>query len=110
MSRTWRDYFRPIIAEVIGVFSPGDDVAYVRKAVLASWPPDLFERKYWPYRVWLDEVRRQLEAFKARQRGYPFARPSGRPHEVDPRQAVLPWDESCTLCDESPAHNAVDHL
>ena len=61
MSETWRAYFRPIIAEVIGCFSPGDDPAYIRKAVLASWPEEaLGRREHWPYRVWLSEVRRQL--------------------------------------------------
>jgi hypothetical protein len=84
---TWRDWFRPIIAEVIGVFAPGDDVGYVRKAVLASWPVEMLgEREHWPYAVWLDEVRRQLAAFTARQAGYPFARGRGRSTPADPRQ------------------------
>lgn len=77
MNGSWRDYAAPIIAEVIQCFGReriGKDVdlAYVKKAISASYP--FGERKYWPYKVWCDEVRRQL-------------RLAGR--KADPRQEAL---------------------
>lgn len=65
-NNSWRDYFRPIIAETIGCFSPGDDERLIKKAAMASFPDDLRPRKYWPYKVWCSEVRRQL-ALRARR-------------------------------------------
>ena len=75
---TWRDEARPIIAEVIRCFSPGDDPAYVRKAVMATYPWG--ERADWPYRVWCDEARRQLRR---------FAGQANEPAAPDPRQGSL---------------------
>lgn len=62
MEKTWRDRARPIIAEVIGCFSPGDDVKVIKKAVMATYPYG--ERAMWPYKVWCDETRRQLARLK----------------------------------------------
>ena len=59
---TWRAYFRPMIAEVVGCFSPGDDPTLIKQAVMATYPDDLRPRKYWPYRVWCSETRRQIAA------------------------------------------------
>jgi hypothetical protein len=75
---TWREIAAPIIAEVISCFGReriGTDVdlAYVKKAISATYP--FGERKYWPYKVWCDEVRRQLRL---------------KTHTPDERQGVLP--------------------
>lgn len=58
-----RDVARPMIAEVISCFGReriGKDVdlAVVKKAIMATYPWGA--RKYWPYKVWCDEARRQL--------------------------------------------------
>ena len=87
---SWRSRARPMIAEIIGIFSRDDDVAYVRKAVLASFP--WTPRAMHPYRIWLDETRRQLAAFKARQEGYPVpprGKACGPVPPPDPRQPSL---------------------
>ena len=76
MANTWRDVARPIIAEVIRACGPGCDEKFLRKAISGTYP--FGERKYWPYKVWCDEVNRQL-----RPR---VGRPSDPP---DPRQEVL---------------------
>ena len=58
---SWRDIARPIIAEVIrGCGYPkGCDLAFIRKALRGTYP--FGERRYWPYKVWCDEVRKQLK-------------------------------------------------
>jgi hypothetical protein len=68
---TWRDIARPVIAEVIACFGRdriGKDVdlTIVKKAISASYP--FGERKYWPYKVWLSEVRLQLRRFDPTRR------------------------------------------
>ena len=79
MHRTWRELAAPIIAEVISSCGTGCDPAFVRKAISASYP--FGERKYWPYKVWCDEVRRQLRLPR-------------RPAERDDRQMDLPATRS----------------
>lgn len=54
--RTWRDVFAPKIAAVIKQFPK--DCPERRKALRAVWPRNE-ERKYWPYKVYLDEIARQ---------------------------------------------------
>lgn len=63
---TWRDIARPIIADVIrGCGYPkGCDKAFIRKALRGTYPFGM--RKYHPYRVWCDEVRRQLDSAERR--------------------------------------------
>ncbi len=55
---TWRENFAPIIAAVIrdvGTNDPGD--LRLRRALRDAYPAGV--RKYWPYKVWLDEIKRQ---------------------------------------------------
>lgn len=77
----WRDFAAPIIEEVIrccGYHRGQCDLRFVRKAISATYP--FGERKYHPYKIWCDEVRRQL-GLKPK---------IGRPVEpADPRQGVL---------------------
>lgn len=53
---TWRDKFRPIIARVLSECE-GKTEKEVRGALRAACP--LGVRAHWPYKVWLDEIRRQ---------------------------------------------------
>lgn len=53
----WRRIARPIIAEVINRVGREDDYQ-LRKALFEAYP--FGERKYHPYRTWLDEIKRQL--------------------------------------------------
>src|SRR6187549_2816625 len=52
----WRAKFRPIIREALEA-TKGKTPEEIRKAVVDAYP--LSERKYWPYKVWCDEVRVQ---------------------------------------------------
>lgn len=61
MSKTWRDHCSPIIAEVIDEVGT-EDMKKLRKALREAYPYG--ERKYWPYKVWCDEVNRQLKRAK----------------------------------------------
>ena len=84
---SWRDRMRPIISEIVGVFHPKDDEKYIRKALRATYPAYFFERKYWPYKVWCDEVNRQLAARRGVAPKGHIAR--ARVDPPDPRQGVL---------------------
>ena len=65
MSNHWRDHARPIIAEVIAGFPADADEKAIRKALTHAYPYG--ERAMWPYKVWCDEVRRQLMARRKRE-------------------------------------------
>jgi hypothetical protein len=54
---TWRDIAAPIVADVIKE-TAGKPEREVRAALREAYP--FGERKYWPYKVWCDEVRYQL--------------------------------------------------
>lgn len=53
---TWRDKAAPIIAEVLRV-TAGKPEADIKKALLEAYP--FGPRKYRPYKIWCDEIRRQ---------------------------------------------------
>lgn len=58
MSRhSWRDGCRPIIAKVIAAVGTEDRKA-LRAALREAYPYG--QRRYWPYKIWCDEIRRQL--------------------------------------------------
>ena len=73
----WRQAAAPIIEEVIRCCGDGCDESFVRKAISASYP--FGEREYWPYKVWLRDVSRQL--------GKRF--PKEAPRTPDPLQPEL---------------------
>lgn len=64
MRKTWRDHFRPIIAQVIEAHA-GQPVRSVRTALRKAFPAG--PRQYHPYKVWLDECRIQL-GLRSRER------------------------------------------
>jgi hypothetical protein len=53
---TWRDHYRPIIAEVLHS-TKGQDEKAIKRAIRDAYPS--YERANWPYKVWLSEVKRQ---------------------------------------------------
>lgn len=52
----WRSQAAPIIQKVL-LENRGRDEAEVRKLLSAAYP--FGERKYHPYKIWLDEIKRQ---------------------------------------------------
>lgn len=54
MKSYWRERCKDIIAKVL---SKGLDPKEERKAFIKAYP--FGERKRWPYKVWLDEIKRQ---------------------------------------------------
>ncbi len=54
---SWRARMAPIIARAIAEVGRADPKA-LRRALRDAYPAG--ERRYWPYKVWCDEVRRQL--------------------------------------------------
>jgi hypothetical protein len=59
MEATWRERAAPIIHEIIERVGT-DDMKALRKAIREAYPFGL--REYWPYKVWLSEVRDQLRS------------------------------------------------
>ncbi len=58
MSVTWRESFAPIIASILEQCE-GMDLKAKRKALRDGFPGG--ERKYHPYKIWLDECKVQLK-------------------------------------------------
>ncbi|RUM46169.1 MAG: hypothetical protein DSY80_02520 [Desulfocapsa sp.] len=61
MSGYWRDIARPIIAEVIAN-NKGGPMNVTKKALFDAYPFN--ERKYYSYKVWLNEIKKQLPKTK----------------------------------------------
>jgi hypothetical protein len=53
MKSSWRDHARPIIAQVLRE-TQGMGEKAIRKALLEAYP--FHQRKYHPYKIWLDEI------------------------------------------------------
>ena len=54
--KTWRERSAPVIREALKK-TEGQPEKDIRKALRDAYP--FGERKYWPYKVWLDEVKKQ---------------------------------------------------
>ena len=54
---TWRTHAAPVVRDVLERIGTSDPKA-LRKALREAYP--FGQRKYWPYKIWLDEIRRQL--------------------------------------------------
>lgn len=54
--KSWRDIARPIVAGVLRD-TVGQTEKEIRAALFAAYP--FGERRYHPYKIWLDEIRRQ---------------------------------------------------
>jgi len=59
---TWRDRMRPLIAQVIEEHA-GEPENAIKAALAAAYPCG--EKKNYVYKVWLDEIKRQLGALPA---------------------------------------------
>ena len=63
---TWRMKARPIIARVLAE-TRGQPEKEIRRALAASYP--FGERRMYPYKAWLSEIRRQRGLEKPKRRG-----------------------------------------
>lgn len=63
MSKTWREICRPLIAQVIKE-NRKKGVKQVRRALREAYPWG--ERAMHPYKIWCDEIKRQLGLKRAR--------------------------------------------
>jgi len=79
---SWRDIARPIIQSAL-LASAGKPEAEIKRALFAAYP--FHERRYWPYKVWLDEIKIQ----RGQKRASFQAKANAPP---DPRQIKL-FDE-----------------
>jgi hypothetical protein len=64
---TWRDKCRPVVARVLRDNVKGDERA-LRRALRDAYP--FGARNWWPYRVWLDEIKVQ-RGLRPPRRGNP---------------------------------------
>lgn len=62
---TWRDVAKPIIADVIQTVGT-DDMKKLRAALREAYP--FFERENHPYKIWCDEIHRQLGTRKSKNK------------------------------------------
>ncbi len=83
---TWRDHCRPIIARVLAEYS-GKSVREVRAALKAAYPYGI--REHHPYKIWIDEIARQMG--RKRPIWHSGPRPAPPP---DPRQIGMDFGES----------------
>lgn len=58
MYQTWREHCSPIITEVIQRVGT-EDMKALRKALRDAYPYG--EKRYFPYKTWCSEIRRQLK-------------------------------------------------
>lgn len=72
---SWRDSARPIVAQVLRD-TAGKTEAEIKKALFDAYPFGM--RKYTPYKIWLDEIRRQRHIPKKHK---PITDVCGRPVE-----------------------------
>lgn len=94
---TWREKLRPIVQSVIrehcgafGRIEPAEERA-VRKALFAEWDRrGLGVRAHQPYRIWLDEISKQLAGRTGRPVEQRARKAAVRPElQPDPRQMVM---------------------
>jgi hypothetical protein len=71
---SWADKARPIVAQVLAE-TAGQDERQIRKALAEAYPFGV--KACWPYKAWLQEVRRQRGLLKK------------KPAAVDERQLRL---------------------
>lgn len=64
MTKTWRDVARPIIAKVLEETKGKPDIE-IRQALFNAYP--FGERRYTPYKIWLDEIQKQRGKKKDRK-------------------------------------------
>jgi len=72
---TWREHCSPIIRRVISETGT-DDIKLLRKKLRDVYPYG--EKKYWPYKVWLSEIKDQIHGYHGNTQIY-----------EDPRQLKL---------------------
>jgi hypothetical protein len=65
---SWRNCAHKVIAEVIAEVGTGDKKA-LRKALKDAYPFGL--RKYHPYKIWCDEIQKQVPGLYATRKAIP---------------------------------------
>lgn len=68
----WRKQCSPIIAKVIAE-NKGKTIREIKAALRKAYP--FGQKKYWPYKVWLSEIKHQL--------------PKMKPDEIPPDQTTF---------------------
>lgn len=64
-----------VILPIVSCWTPSTGIAELRKRLSAAYP--FGERKYWPYKVWCEEVTRTLNLLRAQHEPSPRDRPCG---------------------------------
>lgn len=76
----WREAAAPIISQVLKDYP--QDGPEQRKALREAYP--FGPRKYWPYKVWLDEVKRQRANRGLKSKQLPLLELGGSHHGKKP--------------------------
>ena len=83
---SYRQRYKPLIAAVIERVGT-DDIKVVRRALIEARPGET-RRFSWPYKVWCDEINRQLELGK-----YAVPKIEPRPSMETPQHEPLPGQQ-----------------
>ena len=78
----WRAHARKVIQSVMKE-NAGKSAKEISKAIREAYP--FGERKYHPYKIWLDEVKVQT----GKKVKHPYRQPLRKPKPIDPNQGVL---------------------
>lgn len=79
-AQSWRDRARPVVAATLAALPPDATTQDKRRALRDAYP--FGERAMWPYKVWCDEVRRQLGLERPRRRRDRAARTGPSPADL----------------------------
>ncbi len=89
----WRLAARKAIQKAIAE-NAGKSEKEIRKAISEAYP--FVERRYHPYKIWLDEVQVQT----GKKVKHPYRQPLRKPMPADPNQTVMEWVTNSDLSRE----------
>lgn len=82
MKSYWRTHSQEVIKKVIAE-NKGKSEAEIKKTISEAYP--FGERKYHPYKIWLDEVKIQI----GKKKKHPYRQPLRKQKPPDPNQGKL---------------------
>jgi hypothetical protein len=91
MSASWRGaadrYLREVFDQLRADGVPATDTKEIDKRIFNAYPWGI--RKYSPYKIWLEQVKRWKAGYAAGLMGPLGGTPTGKPRRPDPAQEVL---------------------
>lgn len=89
----WRTHARKVIQQVLAE-NKGKTEKEISKAISEAYP--FGQRRYHPYKIWLDEVKVQT----GKKKVHPYRQAGRKPTPPDPNQGTLEWVTNSDLSRE----------